>query len=110
MQPQSITREGTVAQGILRSRSAEEEEFRGGVSEGDRDYIFGLVYYMADSDYLIASLCELRFLDMLEILVQFLPPFWTLWFGVHDYRFVVYREIGSIPEEQFLGNGTVFSD
>jgi hypothetical protein len=32
-----------------------------------------------------------------------------LWFGMEDYRLVVYREVGSIPEELLLGQGRVFS-
>jgi hypothetical protein len=35
--------------------------------------------------------------------VCFLPLFRTLWFGMEDCRLVVYREVGSIPEE--LGQG-----
>jgi hypothetical protein len=41
--------------------------------------------------------------------VCFLPLFRTLWFGMEDYRLVVYREVGSIPEELLLGQGRVFS-
>jgi hypothetical protein len=33
-------------------------------------------------------------LDMLGLLVCFLPLFRTLWFGMEDYRLVVYREVG----------------
>jgi hypothetical protein len=40
--------------------------------------------------------------------VYFLPLFRTLWFGMEDYRLVVYREVGSIPEELLLGQGRVF--
>jgi hypothetical protein len=55
-------------------------------------------------------------LDMLGLLVCFLPLFRALWFGMEDYRLVVYhyrlvvyREVGSIPEELLLGQGRVFS-
>jgi hypothetical protein len=49
------------------------------------------------------------FLDLLGLLVCFLPLFRTLWFGMEDYRLVAHREVGSIPEELFLGQGQVFS-
>jgi hypothetical protein len=32
-----------------------------------------------------------------------------LWFRMEDYYSVVYREVGSIPEELLLGQGWVFS-
>jgi hypothetical protein len=35
--------------------------------------------------------------------------FRTLWFWMEDYRLVVYREVGSVPEELLLGQGRVFS-
>jgi hypothetical protein len=49
------------------------------------------------------------FLDMLGPLVCFLPLFRTLWFGMEDYRLMVYREVGTIPEELLLGQGRGFS-
>jgi hypothetical protein len=48
------------------------------------------------------------FLDMLGLLVCFQPLVRTLWFVIEDYRLVVYREVGSIPEELLLGQGQVF--
>jgi hypothetical protein len=66
------------------------------------------IYYLHMEQFL-ALHALIGFLDMLGLLVCFLALFWTLWFGMEDCRLVVYREIGSIPEELLLGQGRVFS-
>jgi hypothetical protein len=67
-------------------------------------------YLLSACGTVFGALCAAGFfLDMLELLVCFLPLFRTLWFGMEDYRLVVYREVGPIPEELFLGQGRVFS-
>ena len=66
------------------------------------------IYYLYLEQFL-ALYALMGLLDMLGLLVCFLPLFWTLWFGMEDYRLVVYREVGSIPEELLLGQGRVFS-
>jgi hypothetical protein len=75
------------------------------------DFIFRFYVYGGTFDnppgYLLSALMGL--LDMLGLLVCFLPLFWTLWFGMEHYRLVVYREVGFIPEELLLGQGRVFS-
>jgi hypothetical protein len=48
------------------------------------------------------------FLDLLGLLVCFLPLFRTLWFGMEDYRLVVDREVGSIPEKLLLASDGFF--
>jgi hypothetical protein len=54
------------------------------------------IYYLHVEQFL-ALYALIGFLDMLGLLVCFLPLFRTLWFGMDDYRLVVYREVGSIP-------------
>jgi hypothetical protein len=66
-------------------------------------------YLLSARGTVFGALCTDGLLDMLGLLVCFLPLFWTLWFGMKDYRLVVYREVGSIPEELLLGQGRVFS-
>jgi hypothetical protein len=66
-------------------------------------------YLLSARGTVFGALCAVGLLDMLGLLVCFLPLFWTLWFGIEDYRLVVYREVGSIPEELLLGQGRVFS-
>jgi hypothetical protein len=39
----------------------------------------------------LALYALMGFLDLLGLLVCFLPLFRTLWFGMEDYRLVVYR-------------------
>jgi hypothetical protein len=56
----------------------------------------------------LALYALMGFLDILGLLVCFLPVS-DLWFGMEDYRLVVYRKVGSIPEELFLDQGRVFS-
>jgi hypothetical protein len=79
--------------------------------------LLSLTISIAKKGYLIILQQELRafveqflalyalmgLLDMLGLLVCFLPLFRILWFGMEDYRLVVYREVGSIPEELLLG-------
>jgi hypothetical protein len=66
------------------------------------------IYYLHVEQFL-ALYALMGLLDMLGLLVCFLPLFRTLWFGMEDYRLVVYREVGSIPEELLPGQGRVFS-
>jgi hypothetical protein len=65
-------------------------------------------YLLSARGTVLALYMLMGFLDML-LLVCFPPLFRTLWFGMEDYRLVVYREVGSIPEELLLGQGWVFS-
>jgi hypothetical protein len=63
---------------------------------------------LVEDDYLhveqfLALYALMGLLDMLGLLVCFLPLFRALWFGMKDYRLVVYREVGSISEELLLG-------
>jgi hypothetical protein len=55
------------------------------------------IYYLHVEQFL-ALYALMGLLDMLGLLVCFLPLFRALWFGMEDYRLVVYREVGSIPE------------
>jgi hypothetical protein len=66
------------------------------------------IYYLHVEQFL-ALYALMGLLDILGLLVCLLPLFRTLWFGMEDYRLVVYREVGSIPEELLLGQGRVFS-
>jgi hypothetical protein len=66
------------------------------------------IYYLHVEQFL-ALYVLMGLLDMLGLLVCFQSLFWTLWFGMEDYRLVVYCEVGSIPEELLLGQGQVFS-
>jgi hypothetical protein len=66
------------------------------------------IYYLHVEQFLVLY-ALMGFLDMLGLLVCFLPLFRTLWFRMEDYRLVVYREVGSIPEELLLGQGRVVS-
>jgi hypothetical protein len=86
----------------------------------DSDFVFRFYVYGGTFDNLPEYLLSARgtvfgasraygFLDLLGLLVCFLPLFRTLWFGMEDYRLVVYHEVGSIPEELLLGQGRVFS-
>jgi hypothetical protein len=67
----------------------------------------GIYYLHVEQFFALYALMGL--LVMLGLLVCFLPLFRTLWFGMEDYRLVVYREVGSIPEELLQGQGWVFS-
>jgi hypothetical protein len=89
------------------------------------DYTDRILYYnptyMAVQLIIYQGICYLRMeqflalealmglLDILGLLVSFLPLFRTLWFRTEDYCLVVYREVGTIPEELLLGQGRVFS-
>jgi hypothetical protein len=73
-----------------------------------RFYVYGNIFHNPQGYLLSArgtvfgALCaDGFFLDMLRLPGCFLPR--TLWFGMEDYRLVVYREVGSIPEELLLG-------
>jgi hypothetical protein len=66
------------------------------------------IYYLHVEQFLTLYTL-MGFLDMLGLLVCFLPLFLTLWFRMEDYRLVVYREVGSILKELLLGQGWVFS-
>jgi hypothetical protein len=80
-----------------------------------RFYVYGGTFathrgiYCLHVEQFLALYALIVFLDMLRLLVCFLPLFRTLWFGIEDYRLVVYRGVGSIPEELLLGQGRVFS-
>jgi hypothetical protein len=65
------------------------------------------IYYLHVEQFL-ALYALMGFLDMLGLLVYFLLLFRALWFGMEDYRLVVYREVGSILEELLLGQRRVF--
>jgi hypothetical protein len=66
------------------------------------------IYYLhVDQFFMLYALMGL--LDMLELLVCFLPLFRALWFGLEYYRLVVYREVGSILEELLQGQGWTFA-
>jgi hypothetical protein len=56
----------------------------------------------------LALYALMGFLDLLGLLVCFLPLFLTLQFGMEDYRLVVYREVTSIPEELLQGQDGFF--
>jgi hypothetical protein len=60
-------------------------------------------YLLSAREQFLALYALMGLLDMLGLLVCFLPLFRALWFGMEDYRLVVYREVGSIPEELLLG-------
>jgi hypothetical protein len=80
-----------------------------------RFYVYGgtfdnpLGYLLSARGIVFGALCAYGSFGYVGLLVCFLPLLWTLWFGMEDYRLVVYREVGSIPEELLLGQGRVFS-
>jgi hypothetical protein len=81
-----------------------------------RFYVYGGIfvnppgYLLSARGTAFGALCaDGFFLDMLGLLVCFLPLFRTLWFGTEDCRLVVYREVGSIPEELLHGQGWISS-
>jgi hypothetical protein len=66
------------------------------------------IYYLHVEQFLARYALMGFFLDMLGLLVCFLPLFRTLWFVTEDNRLVVYREAGSMPEGVLVGQGQVF--
>jgi hypothetical protein len=53
------------------------------------------IYYLHVEQFLVLY-ALIGFLDMLGLLVYFLPLFRTLWLGMEDYCLVLYHEVGSI--------------
>jgi hypothetical protein len=48
-------------------------------------------------------------LDILGLLMCFLPIFWTVGFGIENYHLMVYWKVNFILEELFLGQRWVCS-
>jgi hypothetical protein len=60
------------------------------------------IYYLHVEQFLALYALMGFFLICLDYWCAFCLCF-GLWFGMKDYRLVVYREVGSIPEELLLG-------